>query len=91
VAVSPHLFIKSQAQVYCRQNGWIASAMSSPQVKLTKANELMTQNVAIEEYIGGVCYDAVGFARYLLGANNSLEELITTNGQGWLTKIDVIK
>lgn len=41
-------------------------------------------NTNINLYINGVCYDAVAFVRYLLGANISPDNIVDINAQNWL-------
>jgi hypothetical protein len=42
----------------------------------------------VEDYMAGVCYDAVAYVRYLLGANISYQQLTTTSGNDWIPFLD---
>lgn len=50
---------------------------------------LMYAGGPIDEYIGrGICYDAVAFVRFLLGARITIDELLDTSGKGWRNKFN---
>ncbi len=40
-------------------------------------------NLPIANYVNGICYDAVAFVRYLLGAAITPQQLVNIAGQGW--------
>jgi len=54
------------------------------------ANFLLDEAVGVENYINGVCYDAVAYLRYLLGGEIQPAELLTTSGQEWLPRFNFL-
>lgn len=44
----------------------------------------LLNNTNINLYTNGICYEAVAYTRYLLGANIPPNNLVNTNGQNWL-------
>ena len=49
---------------------------------------LMLGTADIREYVNGICYDAVAFARYLLGGRITIDDLLAINAQDWRRKFN---
>ena len=60
------------------------SAMLGNLEKQALANQLLNGNLNVEDYMQGVCYDAVAFVKYLLGGGINHNQLLDIGGQGWL-------
>lgn len=60
-------------------------AQKGSREKRTIGENLMN-NARIQDYAQGVCYDAVAFTRYMLGANIHHDELLQITGQEWRSR-----
>ena len=62
------------------------AAMLGANERAQIANRLVSGQESVNAYIQGVCYDAVAYARYLLGAAISPDILVQTSGPDWRTR-----
>jgi hypothetical protein len=53
------------------------------QEKRSLAEQFMSGQADVLDYMNGVCYDAVAFVKYLLNPRISPDDLLDTAGSGW--------
>ena len=56
--------------------------------RLPIAEDLLTGRKNIQIYTTGICHEAVGFVKFMLGANITPNELISFRDQAWLNKFN---
>jgi hypothetical protein len=76
--------LNAAAQLMALSPQGAKSAMLGAEERIALRNNLLNADANVEDFMRGVCYDAVAFVRFLSGANISNDQLLDTSGQGWL-------